>query len=118
MMSKKDGTFFTSEIHVFRCGPSKRSVESGSKVFEVSWFDYLKFEWGSFLGGSLSRPGRAGHIKKRCLPSLHFTKKTSSKLESYFCNNSETKLLKMTILKIIFGRFNRMRESEPACVSI
>ena len=66
---QKMSLFFTFEIDVFRCGPSKWSVESGSIVFEVSWFDHLKFEGRSFLCGSLSRPGRAGHIKKRCLPS-------------------------------------------------
>ena len=95
--------FFTFEINVFWCGPSKWSVESGSIVFEVSWFDHLKFEGRSFLCGSLSRPGRAGHIKKRCLPSLLFTlKKVKSHfetLESYFCNNSETQLWIILIWK-------------------
>lgn len=101
--SRHKMNFFTFEINVFWCGPSKWSVESGSIVFEVSWFDHLKFEGRSFLCGSLSRPGRAGHIKKRCLPSLLFTlKKVKSHfetLESYFCNNSETQLWIILIWK-------------------
>ena len=75
LTSVQEARSLTFEIHVFRCGPFKRAVESGSIVFEISWFDHLKLERGSFLGRSLSRPGRAGHIKKRYLPSSNHAQK-------------------------------------------